>query len=523
MASGAAGEELRLRAAVESSPNGLLMVDASGTIQLVNREVERLFGYDRRELLGRKIEVLVPERYRQHHPDFRSGFARSPQARAMGVGRDLYGVRKDGSEFPVEIGLTPVSTAEGLFIISSVVDITTRKESEAEQHRLEEQLRQSQKLEAVGQLAGGIAHDFNNILGMIITFAELARDRQDAPVGMTADLDEILAAAGRGRDLVQRILRFSRRHHLSLRPLDIPAVVAEIAALLRSTLPANVTIQVRVDERIPPVMGDLISIHQVVMNLVTNAADAMPGGGPLQIELAPFYARDSFVRSHPELHEGHYVRLDVRDAGTGMDQATRERAFEPFFTTKAPGSGTGLGLAMVHGILRDHGGTVLLDSVPGEGTTVTCLLPAVAEHAFETQGQENAARATDTLGHGERVLLVDDEASLLRANARRLEGFGFVVTKFADPIQALQYLEVASDPGDVLVTDFSMHGLTGVELAAHAHRQWPTLPIILVTGYLEGFEPEELARIGIVRILTKPVSGQDFGAVLREVLDQQKG
>lgn len=517
MASNTGGEEIRLRAAVESSPTGLLMVDAHGAIKLVNREIERLFGYDRSDLLGQPMEKLVPERYRKHHPAFRAGFARAPQARAMGAGRDLYGVRSDGSEFPVEIGLTPVSTEDGLYIISSIVDITARKEAEAEQRRLEEQLRQSQKLEAVGQLAGGIAHDFNNILGMIMSFAELAREQHTDRIDLVSDLDEILAAAGRGRDLVQRILRFSRRHHLTLRPLSLPEVVEEITALLRSTLPGNVTIKVVIDQDLPAVMGDSVSVHQVLMNLATNAVDAMPNGGALRIGLTPFYARDSFVRSHPELREGPYVRLDFHDEGTGMDQSTRERAFEPFFTTKAPGAGTGLGLAMVHGIIRDHGGTVLLESEPGRGTTVTCLLPA-----SDTGGdsQASAAGVEDrSIGRGEHILLVDDEVSLLNANSRRLASNGFRVTQYSDPSVALAWLEEEHREIDALVTDFSMHGLSGVQLAERVHQGYPALPIILVTGYLEGFEAEELSGVGIRKVLTKPVSGKDFTAALKEVLE----
>jgi PAS domain S-box-containing protein len=514
------GEELRLRAAVESSPTGLLMVDAAGEIKLVNREIERLFGYDRAELLGQRIEVLVPERYRKHHPGFRAGFGHSPQARAMGVGRDLYAVRKDGSEFPVEIGLTPVTTDEGLYIISSIVDISARKAYEEEQQRLEEQLRQSQKLEAVGQLAGGIAHDFNNILGMIMSFAELAREQHGDRADLVADLDEILASAGRGRDLVQRILRFSRRHHLTLRPLSMPEVIEEITALLRSTLPGNITVNVHVEPGLPQVMGDPVSVHQVVMNLATNAVDAMPAGGALRIGLAPFYARDSFVRAHPELREGHYVRLDFRDEGTGMDQATRERAFEPFFTTKAAGSGTGLGLAMVHGIMRDHGGTVLLDSELGKGTTVSCLLPASARGGPLPGGV--AVLDEQEQGHGEHVMLVDDEVSLLNANSRRLGMSGFRVTQYSNPVLALQWLEEAGRDVDVLVTDYSMHGLSGVQLAEQVHRRYPDLPIILVTGYLEGFETEELSRVGIRKILTKPVSGRDFSEALREVLPSRE-
>lgn len=521
MSSVTGGEGIRLQAAVESSPNGLLMVDASGQIKLVNREIERLFGYDRSELLGQRMEILVPERYRTHHPGFRAGFAHSPQARAMGAGRDLYAVRKDGTEFPVEIGLTPVTTEDGLYIISSIVDISARKRAEAEQHRLEEELRQSQKLEAVGQLAGGIAHDFNNILGMILSFAELAREQNVDRPELAADLDEILAAAGRGRDLVQRILRFSRRHHLTLRPLSMPEVVQEITALLRSTLPGNITIKVVIDQDLPPVMGDPVSVHQVLMNLATNAVDAMPKGGELRIGLAPFYARDSFVRAHPELREGNYVRLDFRDEGTGMDQATLERAFEPFFTTKEPGAGTGLGLAMVHGIMRDHGGTVLLDSEVGMGTTVTCLLPASA------LGQDPRGTVLGTadrvVGHGEHILLVDDEVSLLTANSRRLTSIGFRVSQYSDPAQALKWLEGAQRPVDVLVTDYSMHGLSGVQLAERVHKRYPDLPIILVTGYLEGFEAEELTEIGIRKILTKPVAGKDLADALRSVLTPRTG
>lgn len=519
MSSITGGEEIRLRAAVESSPNGLLMVDTSGTIKLVNREIERLFGYDRSELLGQPMEKLVPERYRRHHPGFRAGFAHSPQARAMGAGRDLYAVRSDGSEFPVEIGLTPVSTEDGLYIISSIVDISARKEAEAEQRRLEEQLRQSQKLEAVGQLAGGIAHDFNNILGMILSFAELAREQHGDRSDLVADLDEILAAAGRGRDLVQRILRFSRRHHLSLRPLRLPEVVQEITGLLRSTLPGNITIQVTTDSELPQVMGDPVSVHQVVMNLATNAVDAMPNGGTLRIAITPFYARDSFVRAHPELREGDYVRLDFQDEGTGMDTGTRERAFEPFFTTKAPGAGTGLGLAMVHGIMRDHGGTVMLDSEIGRGTTVTCLLPA--SEAVGSTARDRIRPEDLEAGTGEHIMLVDDEVGLLTANSRRLVASGYKVSQYSDPAAALRWLEQGTGNVDVLVTDYSMHGMNGVQFAERVHALYPTLPIILVTGYLEGFESEELAQVGIGAILTKPVTGREFANALRQALDRR--
>lgn len=511
------GEEVRLRAAVESSPSGLLVVDATGSIVLVNRETERLFGYDRSELLGQPIELLVPARYREHHPAFRSGFVDAPRARAMGAGRDLHGRRKDGSEVPVEIGLTPVETDEGLYIISSVVDISARKAAEAEQRRLEEELRQSQKLEAVGRLAGGIAHDFNNILGMIVGFAELASNPEADRAQLQADLGEILAAANRGRDLVQRILRFSRRQAVSLQPINLSDVVQEIVALLRSTIPANFAIEVGIGDRLPMIMGDAVSIHQVLMNLANNAVDAMPSGGALHIHVDRFYARDSFVRTHPGLREGHYVRLAVRDTGVGMDPKTLDRAFEPFFTTKPPGRGTGLGLSMVHGIMSDLGGTVLLDSAPGRGTTVSCLLPLSEDAVLDdSRGTGDIQRETPS---GDLILLVDDEAGLLRVNSRRLASLGFRVISQQQPASALAWLEGTGELPAAVITDYSMPGMDGVEFARQVHGRYPALPIVLVTGYMEHFAEADLRHHGIVEVLTKPLTTAEFHQAVRAAID----
>ena len=231
--------EVRLRAAVESSPSGLLMTDARGNIVLVNREIERLFGYAREELLGRSVETLVPERYRAGHGGFRGGFMADPKVRAMGAGRDLFGLRKDGTEVPVEIGLTPVATEEGMFILAAIVDIGARKTAETERHRLEEELRQSQKLEAIGTLAGGIAHYFNNILFGIVGYAELMGKGRTAEE-MADDRAELLKAAARGKDLVDRILVFSRRQPTQRVALELGRTVAEAAKLLKATLPPAV-------------------------------------------------------------------------------------------------------------------------------------------------------------------------------------------------------------------------------------------------------------------------------------------
>jgi signal transduction histidine kinase len=265
---------------------------------------------------------------------------------------------------------------EGRFVLSSIADITAVKQAEQEHGRLEDQLRHTQKMEALRRLAGGVAHDFNNILSTIVGYAELVREALEDPAAV-ADMDEVLRAAARGKDLVERVLRFSRRQEVVPRAMDLGLVILEVTRLLRATLPTSIEIRLALDHTAPRVMADAISVHEVLMNLATNAAHAMPSGGLLDIDLKASTVSDRFACANPGLREGPHVLMAVRDTGHGMDPVTRTRAFEPFFTTKAAGGGSGLGLALVHGILRDHGGAVWLESEVGQGTTVSCLFPAV--------------------------------------------------------------------------------------------------------------------------------------------------
>ena len=505
--------ELRLRAAVESAPSGLLMTDARGNIVLVNREVERLFDYSREELLGRSIETLVPERFRGGHGAFRSGFMADPRARAMGAGRDLYGLRRDGSEVPVEIGLTPVATEDGLYVLASVVDITARKHADEERRRLQDELQQAQKLEAIGTLAGGIAHDFNNVLFGITGYAELIGRAQTLDAAK-ADLDELLKAAARGKALIERILVFSRRQPTERQPLQIGPTVAEAVKLLRATLPPSIEMRVSVHPQAPRVLGDATSIHQVLMNLGTNAAHAMKRGGTLEITVEPQYLRDSVVRSHAGLHEGWYAVLAVRDTGEGMDAAVKARAFEPFFTTKPQGSGTGLGLSMVHTIVASHEGAVDIESEPGRGTTVRCFFPALTD----TPAEEEARAGEAPRGHGERVLLVEDEPSLAAMGRRRLEALGYRSTVETDPARALETFRAAPDQFDVVLSDYLMPGMVGIDLAREIHNIRPDLPIVLLTGFIEDLPEETIRSAGVRRLVVKPATMQEIGAALRDVL-----
>ena len=362
---------LRLQAVVEASQTGLGVVDQGGRIILVNREIERLFGYSREELLGTSVDTLVPDGARDAHSGFREAFMREPRERAMGAGRELHGRRKDGTHVPIEIGLTPVRTEDGLFAVVSIVDLTERKAAEARREEMELRLRQAQRLESLGRLAGGIAHDFNNVLATVLSISELAFDFPGAPAQL---LDGILRATQRGRDLVERILVFSRGQAVALGPVPLGPTVSGAIDGLCSGLRAGIELSVRIAAPAPVVRSDASAIQLIVSNLVSNAVHATPGEGRVIIEVSRVDVDATAARSRPSLREGAYGRIVVRDAGIGMDPAMVQRCFEPFFTTKRTKS-AGLGLAMVHGLVQDQGGSVWIDSALGHGTAVTVLIP----------------------------------------------------------------------------------------------------------------------------------------------------
>ncbi|MCK6447280.1 MAG: PAS domain S-box protein [Planctomycetes bacterium] len=511
--------EQRFRDAVESSPNGMVMMDRAGRIVLVNREIERMFGYERAALLGRAIEVLVPERFREAHPSFRATYFEHPSKRSMGVGRDLFGLRADGAEFPVEIGLNPVETDDGIFVLGSVVDISARKVAERERRNLEEQLRQAQKLEAIGTLAGGIAHDFNNVLAAIVGFGELVLGALEDDHPARGDIEHLLRSAERGRQLAARILAVGRRHEPQRTAIALGAVLGEAAELLRATLPASIEIRVVADSAAPTILADVTSVHQILINLATNAAHAMPDGGVLTLVAESFYVRDTFARLHPELREGLHARLVVHDTGHGMPEAVRARAFEPFFTTKPAGEGTGLGLAMVHAIVRDHDGLVELESAPGAGATVRCWFPAIDANA-------QAADVTEVEvphGAGERVLYVDDEPTLSEIGRRRLTSLGYRVTAVTDGTLALELVRAEGESFDLVVTDYFMPKLTGLQLAREVVRARPRLPIVLMTGFAGELSREALAAAGIRCTLAKPTTLREFARTVSEALGTTAG
>ncbi len=500
--------EQRLRAAIESAPCGILMTDPAGIIVLLNREVERLFGYSREELLGRSVETLVPLLHRERHASDRADFATRPEARAMGAGRDLRGLRKDGTEVPVEVGLTPVATADGMFCVSTIVDVSTRMAAELERRQLMEELRQTQKLEALGMLAGGVAHDFNNILEAITGYGELIKARSIDPESRR-DADQILTAAERGRQVIASILRFTRRQSSERRLTDLAIPIQEAATLLRSTIPSSIGIQLDLSPEAPRAVVDSTAVHLILANLGSNAAQAMAGAGDrqrqsLRISLQPFYARDSSVRDNPEFREGLYALLEVADTGSGMTPEVLARAFEPFFTTKAADKGTGFGLPTVRSLLRDLGGTVMIDSEVARGTRVRCFIPAGEVEAPALV--QAAPEAALPVGRGERIFFVDDHAELVEVGIRRLQQFGYQTRGFTDPQAVLD--TISADPGacDLLITDYSMPGLNGLTLAQAVLAVRPDLPILLMTGWTEDLSTEIIASAGVRATLLKPAT-----------------
>ena len=488
--------------AFELSPSGIIVIDASGAIVLANREVERLFGYGRDELIGQSIDLLVPDRFRAKHPGFRQGFFHSPQARPMGAGRDLFGLRKDGSEIPVEIGLRPIETERGTFVLSSVVDITARRS-------LEDRLRQAQKMEAIGTLAGGIAHDFNNLLRAIIGYSELVAGTLSSPQAH-ADLDQVRRAAERGQELVQRILAFSRHRELARTPMHLSRPLQDAIYLLRASLPTSIDLRTHFDTDAPAVFADDTQVHQIVMNLVTNAAQALgETPGVIAITLAPFQADPAFIAQHPQVRPGLHAVLTVADTGPGMSSEVVEHAFEPFFTTKPIGAGTGLGLAVVHGIVQGSGGVIDLESREGQGTTVRVYFPAAPDVPRE------AAPAEPT---GPHVLFVEDEEMLVALSTRQLEASGFTVTAFTSSLQALEAFRAGPESFDAVVTDNTMPRMSGMALAQEILRIRPGTRILLVSGLVETLDPGVIYAKGVSGILGKPHTGQQLVQAVREIL-----
>ena len=600
---------------LEAIPDAIVAVNRQGVILQANSQTEDMFGYPREELIGQRIEILVPDRYREQHLRHRDHFIDQPKTRRMGPGLGLWGRRRDGSEFPVEISLSPVPTDNGIVVLSAIRDVSDRKQIEEQlrrandelaerknrqlweyqnrlalivdssqdaiigkdldgiithwnkgaeniygykaeeiigksitmlapadrqdeipkilesisngqrlehfetvrvtkdgrqlnisisispihnaagvivgastiarnitaQKKAEDQLRQSQKMEAVGRLAGGIAHDFNNILGIITMCAELLRGHvtsEELPLELIAHIRD---ASKRGASLTRQLLAFSRKQPTQSKVLDLNDRLKEVGKLLRPLMGDDVNILLLPRSELAFVQADPGQLDQIVLNLAVNSRDAMPRGGKFVIETATAEFDDEFVRQHPPMKPGRYVMLAVSDNGSGMDAATVSHIFEPFFTTKEIGKGTGLGLATVYGIVQQSGGHIWVYSEPCRGTTFKVYLPCADDKAglaLETGDQVVIRR-----GEGTTILLVEDDPVMRRLSRQMLAAQGYSVIEAEDGKSALA--QAASNPGriDLVLTDVVMQGISGPELVLRLMDTHPETRFLYMSGY----------------------------------------
>ena len=644
---GLAAGTLLSSSVMEAIPDAVAAVNQQGLIIQVNSQTETLFGYTRDELIGQKIEILVPERQRPRHDLHRERFHQQPKIRRMGSGLDLYGRRRDGSEFPVEISLSPVAGADGIIVLSAIRDISDRKRIEEElrranqeldkrksrelrdyqtrlalivdssqdaiigknldgvvthwnkgaeqmygytaaeiigqpvstlapperadeipeilrkirhgervdyfesvritkdkrrlnvsisispvydaegaivgastiarnitaQKKVEEQLRQSQKMEAIGRLAGGVAHDFNNLLGIVTACSELLRNQVDAE-GVEL-IENIREAAKRGASLTRQLLAFGRRQPIQAQVLDLNERLKQVRKLLTPLMGDDVEILHLPRSQNAIVEADPGQLDQIVVNLAANARDAMPRGGRLILETAVFDFDEALAREHPSMSAGRYVMLAISDSGMGMDEATRSRIFEPFFTTKATGKGTGLGLATVYGIVKQSDGHIWVYSEPGQGTTFKIYLPS-AEKRLDARA-ESQPDALPPRRDAVTILLAEDDGIMRRLTRKLLEQHGYKVIEAEDGKAAIDAVAAGKVPIDLTLTDVVMKGMTGPELVLHLIDSYPNMKAV----YMSGYTGELVAHQGLdegIRLLEKPFTRPALLKILDEVL-----
>jgi PAS domain S-box-containing protein len=511
--------EARFRLAVESAPNAMVMVSQEGKIVLVNSQTEKLFGYQREELIGQSVDILVPNKFRAAHPQHRADFFADPQARGMGAGRDLYAQRKDGSEFPVEIGLNPIETDEGTWVLSAIVDITERKRAEEERKRLEDQMQHAQKLESLGVLAGGIAHDFNNLLVSILGNAGLALMdlAPESPARRTVQAIE--AAALRTAELTRQLLAYSGKGKFLVQPLDLTLLVEEISHLLMVSISRKAVFRTRLASSLPAIEGDAIQIQQVVMNPITNASEALgENGGDIVvstgvIDVDRAYLSQAYLTE--QLPEGRYVYVDVTDTGCGMDKETQNRIFDPFFTTKF--IGRGLGLAAVQGIVRGHRGAIKLYSEPGQGTAFKVLFPSSEQAASALEHNSEAPGAWRGAGI---ILVVDDEEGVRLVASQILKMAGFSVMMADDGRAAVQIFRTHANEIKAVLLDMTMPHMSGEEVFREMQTIKPEVRVILSSGYNERETISVFQGKGPAAFIQKPYQPMKLLEKVRDILAQ---
>jgi len=621
--------EERFRTLLESSPIGIILLNRERRILLANARVEKLLGYTREELLGKDIQMLVPERYRKEYEREMAEYFAKPRLRPVGIGLEIYARRKDGGEVPVDISLSPVEMRKGMGVICSISDLTKRKEAEArwlgifenavfgiyqstpegrfilvnsalarilgydspedlmervtdiaaqvyvnpedreryrrfiesygfvsgfevplrrkdgtvvpvslhgrvvrdptgkvlyyegfvedltEKKQLEARVSQAQKMEVIGSLAAGIAHDFNNLLQAIMGMSELAAEKLPPEHPAQEDLQRVFDSAVKAAELTRKILTFGRKQVVQVQPVAINEAVGGTLRLLRSILGEKISVKVDLAPESLIVMMDPVQLDQVVMNLCTNAAEAMPGGGSLEIRTKLAEVGPEILRAYPWVSPGRFVELTVADTGAGMSPETLSRIFEPFFTTKP--EGTGLGLAVVYGIVKHSGGFITVESEPGKGSTFRIYLPLAPASITSVS---SVPLVDDLRAEEPRVVLVVEDDEMVRgALERSLKQVGFKVLTAGDGESALRLLERGAQPVDLVLSDVMLPGISTAELMERIHRLKPAPKVILMSGYAPDSEAlAQLMSTYSVPLIPKPFRMAEVVRKVREVL-----
>jgi PAS domain S-box-containing protein len=508
--------EQRFKGVFNSAFQLICVLSPDGLVQETNQTALDAIGQRREDVIGRPFwETPWWNHSTMLQEQLRDAVSRATRGEILQF--ETEHPRGNGVPMTVDCSIKAVRDEAGQvsFVIAEGRDITERKQSERDRSRLETQLRQAQKIEAIGTLAGGIAHDFNNLLTSIFGNAEVAALEVPKDHPVQDRLVELLQAAHRARDLVNQILIFSRRQEQERRPLQLGPIISEALKLMRASLPRTVEITAQIPLESASVLADPVQIHQVVMNLCTNAAHAMREmGGKLTVSLVPVDVDADFARLHPKLQVGPYLRLAVSDTGHGIEAETLDRIFEPFFSTKPPGEGTGLGLSVVHGIMANHDGAVTVYSQVGYGTTFHLYFPAVDAAVRAAP----LAAAGIIRGAGERVLVVDDEVSVAEVAVRMLERAGYEARSYTDPVEALEVFEQDPDQFALVLTDLTMPKLTGIELAHQLRRIRPDLPIVLGSGFSDHIGEQRARQAGVRELLLKPYTMRDLAEAVHRVL-----
>lgn len=511
--------EAKYRGIFENAVQGIYQSTPDGRYLTVNTALARMYGYDRAEDLLDNVLDIQCQIYVESA--LREGF--KLQIERDGYVHDLeYQVRqRNGNIIWISESARAVRDEQGQirYYEGFIDNITARKEAESARARLEKQMLQAQKMEAVGTLAGGIAHDFNNILCAILGYTELSLLDSNVKGRTRDNLQSVFKSAQRAQDLIKRILSFSRPGEMDRRPLKLSGIIHEAVKLLNATLPSSIEISVTAKTNDDFVLADATEMHQIVMNLGTNAGHAMKtNGGRLEYELDAL-ALNAEQAAALSLPAGNFVHLITRDTGRGMSSEVLERIFEPFFTTKAPGRGTGLGLALVHRIVTRSGGQIHVETREGKGTTFHIYLPQSEQPFIEDEMEENKILP----GRNERILVVDDEILILSMIQQRLRQMGYRVVTRADSVEALNTFRADPSTFDLIITDHTMPSLSGADLAEQVGQVRPNVPVVLITGLNEPPNLSGSRHASRRAVFQKPINFVELSRRLRKLLDAPNG